>query len=506
MNHSYFLSWLVFSPLLGIIALCFIPRTKESLIKRVGFLATLVPLSLAAWLYSQIQSGRAYEEFVQVHDWFQFGYFPMLEGAFAVRYELGVSGLSLAMILLTAVLSSLAAIASMYIKHEWKGYFMLFLLLEVGMLGVFAAENLILFFIFFEITLIPMFFLIGKWGYFEREKAAYTFLLYNGLGSAILLIVIVTLLARTGTSNIPMLTEILTRGTEVQTIAPLSEQVRFGLLLALLIAFGIKLPIFPLHTWMLKVHVQAPPSIVMLHSGVLLKIGAFGFIRFGLGLFPQEFREIANFVVILGIINLLYGAFLAFIQTDFKKVLAYSSVSHMGIVLIGLGSLNEAGMQGAIFQVVSHGFISALLFFLVGVFYERVPTSVISRLGGLAKAMPAASGCLLAGAMASLGLPGMSGFISEFMAFLGLFKVMPVLAGVGTLGIIMTAVYLLRAVLNVTFGKSNQSYEGVTDLKGIEVLPVAILLGFIILIGVYPTVLTELIQTSIQSIELGVGG
>ena len=353
-------------------------------------MATLVPLSLAAWLYSQIQSGRAYEEFMQAHDWFQFGYFPMLEGAFAVRYELGVSGLSLAMILLTAVLSSLAAIASIYIKHEWKGYFMLFLLLEIGMLGVFAAENLILFFIFFEITLIPMFFLIGKWGYFEREKAAYTFLLYNGLGSAVLLIVIVTLLARTGTSNIAMLTGILTKGTEVQTIAPLSEQVRFGLLLALLVAFGVKLPIFPLHTWMLKVHVQAPPSIVMLHSGVLLKIGAFGFIRFGLGLFPHEFREVATLVVILGIVNLLYGAFLAFIQTDFKKVLAYSSVSHMGIVLIGLGSLNEAGIQGAVFQVVSHGFISALLFFLVGVFYERIPTSTISRLGGLSKAMPAA--------------------------------------------------------------------------------------------------------------------
>lgn len=498
---------LVFSPLLGIIALLFIPRTKESLIKLIGFLATLIPLFLAGWLYSRIQSGRAYDDFAQVHDWFQFGYFPMLEGAFAVRYELGVSGLSLAMILLTAVLSSLAAIASMYIKHEWKGYFMLFLLLEIGMLGVFAAENLILFFIFFEITLIPMFFLIGKWGFFEREKAAYLFLLYNGLGSAILLIVIVTLLARTGTSNIALLTEILNKGAgEVQTLAPLSENVRFGLLLALLVAFGIKLPIFPLHTWMLQVHVQAPPSIVMLHSGVLLKIGAFGFIRFGLGLFPQEFREIANLVVILGIINLLYGAFLAFIQTDFKKVLAYSSVSHMGIVLIGLGSLNEAGVQGAIFQVMSHGFISALLFFLVGVFYERVHTSTISRLGGLAKTMPIASGFLLAGAMASLGLPGMSGFISEFMAFLGLFKVMPVLGVVGTLGIIMTAAYLLRSVLNMTFGKSSQSYEGMTDLKGIEALPVAILLAFIILIGVYPAILTELIQTSIQSIDLGIGG
>jgi NADH-quinone oxidoreductase subunit M len=496
----------VFSPLLGLAALLFIPRTKESLIKRVGFLATLVPLFSAVWLYSRIRSGRTYGEFAQSLDWLQFGHFPMLEGAFVVRYELGISGLSLAMILLTAVLSSLSAAASMYIKHEWKGYFMLFLLLEVGMLGVFAAENLILFFIFFEVTLIPMFFLIGKWGYFDREKAAYTFLLYNGLGSAILLVVIITLFARTGTSNIALLTELLARGSEAQTLLPLSQAVRTGLLLALLVAFGIKLPIFPLHTWMLQVHVQAPPAIVMLHSGVLLKIGAFGFIRFGLGLFPQEFQTIAGAVAILGIVNLLYGAFLAFTQTDFKQVLAYSSVSHMGIVLMGLGSLTEAGMQGAIFQVVSHGFISALLFFLVGVFYERVHTSAIPRLGGLAKTMPAASGFLLAGAMASIGLPGMSGFISEFMAFLGLFKVRPVLGAVGTIGIIMTAVYLLKAVLNITFGNNHSSYDHVTDLKKTEVVPAAILLGFIILIGVYPAILTELIQSSIQSIDLGTGG
>jgi len=266
------------------------------------------------------------------------------------------------------------------------------------------------------------------------------------------------------------------------------------------------LPIFPLHTWMLRVHVQAPPSIVMIHSGILLKIGAYGIIRFGMGFFPDEFSTLAPIVAVLGVINLLYGAFLAFVQKDFKMVLAYSSISHMGIVLIGLGAMNEAGVQGAVFQVVSHGLISALLFFLIGVMYERAGTSYIDKLGGLAKVMPLTAGFLLAAAMASLGLPGMSGFVSEFMAFLGLFKEMPVLAAVGAIGIIMTAVYLLRAVLHVTYGKTIHSYEGAVDLRPIEMVPVLVLLAFIVLIGVYPNVLTQPLQVALETIMLGLGG
>ena len=262
-------------------------------------------------------------------------------------------------------MATLAAIASIYIKKEWKGYFILFLLLEVGMLGVFAAENLVLFFLFFEITLVPTFFLIGKWGYFEKEKAAFSFLIYNGIGSAILLIVIIVLFAKTGTSNMSILAALMASDSP-QLLSAFSDPLKMGLFIALLIAFGVKLPIFPLHTWMVRVHVQAPTPIVMIHSGILLKIGAYGLIRIILGIFPEQFRELAGFIALLGVINLLYGAFLAFVQDDFKMVLAYSSISHMGIVLIGLGALNEAGIQGAIFQVVSHGLISALLFFLSG--------------------------------------------------------------------------------------------------------------------------------------------
>ncbi|WP_071460960.1 NADH-quinone oxidoreductase subunit M [Bacillus massilinigeriensis] len=502
MNETYYLSLLVFSPLIGILLLAFMPKEGERSIKLLGFLATLPSALLALMAYASYLGGKDLADFSEKANWIRFGNSPETGGAFfTVQYELGIDGFALMMVVLTAILSTLAAIASFHIKKEWKGYFMLFLLLEIGMLGVFTAQNLILFFVFFEMTLIPMFFLIGKWGFFEKEKAAYSFLIYNGLGSAILLIVIMVLFARTGTTNIEAL-KTLVNVANSELAAPMSGPLKYGLLIALIMAFGIKLPIFPLHSWMLRVHVEAPPSIVMLHSGILLKIGAFGLIRFGIGIFPDQFKEIAFWIAVLGVVNLLYGAFLAFIQKDFKMVLAYSSISHMGIVLIGLGAWNEAGVQGAMFQVVSHGLISALLFFLVGIIYERTHTSDISKLGGMAKGMPVASGFLLAAAMASLGLPGMSGFVSEFMAFLGLFKVWPWLAAVGTLGIIMTAVYLLRAVLAITYGKVDREFPGIRDLRSYEWAPVVVLTCLIVLIGVYPTVLSE----PLKSVLLGLGG
>ena len=507
MNGTYFLSLLVFSPLVGILLLAFVPKTQERTIKWLGFLSTLPSLILSLFAFVQYLRGYRLEHLAEKHDWVRFADFPFLtESTFAIRYELSIDGFSLVMIVLTSLLVTLAAVASIHIKKEWKGYFMLFLLLEIGMLGVFAAGNMILFFIFLEITLVPMFFLVGKWGGFERERAAYSYLLYNGIGSAILLIAIIVLFARTGTSNVELVKEMLHNpAVEAQLVAPISNDLRLGLFIALLIAFGIKLPIVPFHRWILRVHVQAPPSIVMLHSGVLLKIGAYGLIRFGIGLFPDQFRDFAFWIAILGVVNLLYGAFLAFVQDDFKMVLAYSSVSHMGIVLIGLGALNEAGIQGAIFQAVSHGFISALLFLLVSILYERTSTTTIDRLGGLAKVMPLTAGCLLAGAMASLGLPGMSGFVSEFTAFLGLFKTEPVVAAIGALGIIMTAVYLLRAVLNMTFGASKRDDVQALDMSLAEAIPVFVLLALIVMIGVYPHILAKPLQATIEMMMNGLG-
>ena len=499
------LSFLVFSPLLGIVILLLIPKTQESWLKFVGFVATLPALILSFNIFFQYRSGADLNQWDESFDWISFKNAIQYGDLFSIKYELGLDGLSLVLLVLAALISTLAAIASIQIKKEWKGYFILFLLLEIGMLGVFVAENLFLFFLFFELTLIPTFFLIGKWGYAEKEKAAYSLLIYNGLGSAILLLVIIVLFARTGTANIEALQTMMTSDNH-QFVSSISEPLKYGLLTALLLAFGIKLPIFPLHTWMVRVHVQAPPSIVMIHSGLLLKIGAYGLIRFGVGIFPDQFREIAPLLAILGVINLLYGAFLALIQTDFKMVLAYASISHMGVVLIGLGALNEVGIQGAIFQVISHGLISALLFFLVGVFYERTKTTEIPRLGAMAKAMPIAAGFLLAGAMATLGLPGMSGFISEFMAFLGLFREQPILAAIGTLGMIITAVYTLVKVLEITYGKAKRDWTGARDLQRVEYVPAIVLTGLIVLIGVYPALLSEPLKSALDNIMLRIGG
>ncbi|WP_110112603.1 NADH-quinone oxidoreductase subunit M [Bacillus sp. CGMCC 1.16541] len=496
------LTFLIFSPLLGLLALLFLKEKNKKRTRWSGVLSTLTPLILAWTTYIQVRAGRSYTSFSQQHEWFRFGYVENPTNLYAIQYEVGIDGFSLILLVLTATLSTLAAIASLSIQTGVRAYFSLFLLLEVGMLGVFTAQNLILFFIFFELTLIPMFLLIGKWGGFQREKAAYTFLLYNGIGSAILLVVIMTLFAKTGTSNFNLLTDILTN----ETITVLSPKEKWGVFLALLVAFAVKLPVFPLHTWMVRVHVQAPPPIVMLHAGVLLKIGAFGFIRFGMGLFPEEFASIAMIIVALGVVNVLYGAFLAWRQDDLRKVLAYSSISHMGIVLIGLGALNSAGIQGAMFQVISHGLISALLFFLVGLLLERAATTTISKLGGVASSMPIFGGVLLTGAMASLGLPGLSGFISEFMAFLGAFKQFPWLATVGTIGLIMTAVYMLRAVLSITFGRLNVSLVHQTDMAKTDIMVASIFLFFIITIGVYPNVLISVIQPSLQVILDGLGG
>ena len=493
------LSILVFSPLLGMLVISFIPKLERKLLSVVGILATIPALIISLILFFQYRSGAHLEKFDESYNWFSFKNSIQYGELFSIKYELGIDGLSLVLLVLTTVIATLAAIASVTIKKELKGYFLLFLLLEIGMLGVFASQNFILFFLFFEITLVSAFFLIGKWGYEEKEKAAYSFLIYNGLGSAILLIVIITLFAKTGTANFVALQELIASDTFPDSLA-------LGLFVALLVAFGFKMPIVPLHSWMVRVHVQAPPAVVMIHAGILLKIGAYGLIRFNIGLFPDQAENFSVLLAVLGVINLLYGAFLALVQSDFKMVLAYSSVSHMGIVLIGLGSLNEAGIQGAIFQMISHGLIAALLFFLVGIFYERTKTSEIPNLGGMAKAMPLTAGFLLVGVMASLGLPGMSGFVSEFMAFLGLFKEMPWLAAVGAIGIIMTAVYLLRAVLGVTYGKPNREWAGVVDLRKIESIPVVVLTALIVVIGVYPNLLGGPLQETLELIMLKVGG
>ncbi|MGD7007087.1 complex I subunit 4 family protein [Metabacillus sp. 84] len=496
--NSLVLTLLVFSPLAGAAVLLFIPKKHVRAVRLTGVFAAMPALILSSIILVQYALGAGIERFTVSVPWFKMGSVSLGgEYFFTVDYELGIDGFSLIMLILASVLAVLAAFSSALIQSGLKAYFSLLLIVETGMLGVFAAENLILFFIFLEVTLVPMFFLIGKWGFREREKAAWYYLLFNGAGSAVLLIVIVYLFALTGTVNI---------GKLIDLAKDFPEPLQLGLMLALLVSFGVKLPIVPLHTWMVHVHAQAPPPVVMLHSGVLLKIGAYGLIRFGMGIFPEAFQTLGTAFLILGTVNFLYGALLALIQTDFKRILAYSSVSHMGIVLIGLGAVNEAGIQGAIFQTVSHGFISALLFLLAGQLAMRFQTTDIRELGGLAKRLPQLSGILLAGGMASLGLPGMSGFISELMAFMGIFLVQPELGAVAALGLILTAVYVLRAILSMTFGKEKGLAEPTQDLRWQEAGPAWVLLVLIISIGIFPDGLAVPLQPAIETIMKGIGG
>jgi NADH-quinone oxidoreductase subunit M len=252
---------------------------------------------------------------------------------------------------------------------------------------------------------------------------------------------------------------------------------------------------------MLKVHTEAHPSVVMIHSGILLKMGAYGLLSFGIMLFPEQAKDAAFLLALLGVINVLYGAILAFRQTDFKLILAYSSISHMGIVLIGLAAFNEIGLKGAIFQLVSHGLISALMFLLVGSLYERTETTEVGKLGGLAASLPFISGFLMLAGMASLGLPLLSGFISEFLAFLGLFDQMPAMTVIGALGIIFTAVYVLRGIMKVSFGPMPDAYKGLKDARLIEAVPMIMLAAFIVLIGIYPAVLSEPMQQTVTGID-----
>ncbi|SFT25444.1 NuoM family protein [Paenibacillus sp. BC26] len=517
------LSLITFSPLLGILVLLFLPKHRSRWLKVVAITATILPLLLSLWLYADYdgtKGGKGYEEQVT---WINTSLNKEAVGdvssySFTFQYHMGIDGLSLPLLLLTTIVGVMAALASVHVKKRWKAFYIWFLLLEVGMIGVFLARDVFLFFVFFEMTLIPMFFLIGIWGYMNREKAANKFLLYNGIGSAIMLLAFVLLVSTAGFSveqlpekqqtnlsysgSYEVISSNLTSPDSYVNMSSeqmqgqdnplyLSERMRWVIFLLLLIAFGIKLPIFPFHTWMLQVHAEAPPSVVMIHSGVLLKMGAYGLLRFGVFMFPGVAKDWAVALAILGVVNILYGAILALVQKEFKLVLAYSSISHMGIVLLGIASFNEIGLNGALIQLISHGLISALLFLVVGSIYERTGSTELKDLGGLARSMPFMSGILLTAGMASLGLPGLSGFVGEFLSFLGLFDSMRVLTGIAVLGVILTAIYVLRSILGITFGTMPERFAAARDVRLIEAVPMITLLAFIVLIGVYPAVLTE---------------
>lgn len=530
-NNFPILSLIIFSPLIGILILAFIKSENVKWLRIVGIATTFIPLILTVLLWTQFNGNTGKSQFSESYQWMNFQFNTDRLGelvnqlVLSFNYELGVDGLSLPLLLLTAFIVSMAALASVHIKSRWKTFYILFLLLEIGILGVFLAKDLLLFFIFFELTLVPMFFLIGIWGFQNKERAANRFLIYNGLGSAIMLIAFLLIVTTAGFSQVQIDKEMpdgspmynLVYSGSIDTIQNnlndpgsyvnnklqdvdlfyMSDGMEWTIFLMLLIAFGIKLPIFPFHTWMLKVHAEAPPSVVMIHSGILLKMGAYGLLRFGVMFFPDQAMDWAFVLALLGTINIVYGALNAIAQKDFKLILAYSSISHMGIILIGLAAFTVVGFQGLIIQLISHGLISALMFLLVGSIYERTQTTLIDKLGGLAKAIPFLSAALLFAGMALLGLPSLSGFVGELLAFMALFAKYPVVTLIGTLGIILAAVYVLRGVMKITFGPLNEDLNVTQDARLIEAIPMVALMAFIVLIGVYPSIITVITQQTV---------
>lgn len=492
--------FLSFTPLLGVLPMLFLPREKERLLRTVAILGTLPPLVISFVIYAMMFQREF--QLTRSVNWFSI---PSLQMNFPL--DGWIDGLSLPFIFLTCLLSTIAVISSFWITRRTKEYYMLLLALESVMLGVFISNNLLQFFIFFELTILFTFFLTGVWGFVNKERAANHFLIYNGVGSGFMLFAFVGLSMVFHSPDLQIirsgLGQILSQSEKLD---PQITVLFWGIFLSLLVAFAIKLPVFPFHSWMVRVHTEAPIPVVIIHSGILLKMGAYGLIRFGIELFPAYMEQVSFYLAILGVIGVLYGAILAFIEKDLKRILAYSSVSHMGLLLLGIAACNSAGLQGAVFQSISHGLISALLFYLVGSLYERTRTTRIDELGGLARSAPLFSGLLLIAGMALLGLPTLSGFISEFMIFLGLIKVMPAVACVAALGLILTAMYTLRAVMSISYGPLVERFKEMSDLRTKESVPMYFLVGLILLIGVYPAILGDPMQRTIHTLLSKIGG
>ncbi|WP_044641316.1 complex I subunit 4 family protein [Risungbinella massiliensis] len=491
---DWILSLIIFTPLLGIVVIGLLPSKSVTGTRFTAIGTSFIPFLLALYVFWNHQITSSTILFQEKVEWFSIHLIDSGEWNFA--YHLGVDGLSIPFLLLATFLVMIAMIASSSIRNRVKTFYLLLLFLEIGVTGVFVSQNLLLFFLFFEITLVATFFLIGIWGQAGRIKAAFYFLLYNGIGSAILLVAILVIQILIGTTEYPEVRTALARGVaEVGTEVPLVV----ACFVAFLLAFAIKLPAFPFHTWMLRVHKEAPTSVVMIHSGVLLKIGSYGILRFGVEWFPTYVQKASTVLLVLGLINLFYGAILAYVQKELRLVLAYSSISHMGIILLGIAAGTQTGLQGAILQSISHGLLSALLFFLVGSLVERSNSTLLSDLGGLAKTMPVFSGIFLVGGLGLLGLPGLSGFISEFYALMGLYETQPVWAAVASLGLILAALYVLRAVLTITFGQTKEKATEWADLRLSESIPMLVLVLAIIWIGVAPGNILGPVQQTVEA-------
>ena len=472
------LTWMIFIPIVGMAVILCLPSRAHGLIRWTGVAATVPPLVMAAWLLRHFAPEAQGFQFVRRLAWI-----PM----FNIEYFVGVDGVSLTMVVLTALLCFLCMFASFGIEEGVKGYFALFCLLDAGMMGVFCALDFFLFFVFWEMMLLPMYFLIGIWGGPRREYAAIKFFLYTLLGSVLLLISILYLYFASDRSFDMTALDGLVRSR-------IPMHVQLLLWFALFIGFAIKIPAFPFHTWLPDAHVEAPTAISVILAGVLLKMGTYGILRVNYGILPAATlapawggQSLAFWcLAALGTWNIVYGAWCAMAQQDLKKLVAYSSISHMGYVMLGMAAFTPQGINGAVLQMFNHGTITAMLFLLVGVIYDRAHHRDINGFGGLASIMPIYTGVTGFAFFAAMGLPGLSAFISEVLVLLGAWRVYPGLTVVAASCVVFTAGYLLWTLQRMYLGKPNPKYATLPEINGRELFTLVPLGAIVLWIGIYP--------------------
>jgi NADH-quinone oxidoreductase subunit M len=481
------LSLILFAPLLGAFFLVFIPGEQQKSLQRSAFIFSLAPFLLSLLLLAAFDPAEAGFQFVEEAAWIP---------TFRIFYRVGVDGITLFLVLLTTFLTPLVLLFSWGdIARRTKEFLVFMLLLETGMLGAFLALDLFLFYVFWEVMLVPMYFIIGVWGGPRRVYAAIKFVLFTMVGSLLMLVAILYLVLlhqqATGQPSFALL-------DLYELNVSLAEQ--RWLFAAFALAFAIKVPMFPLHTWLPDAHVEAPTGGSVILAGVLLKLGTYGFLRYAVGLFPQVAVEAWPYVVAAAVIGIVYGALVAMVQPDLKKLVAYSSVSHLGFVMLGLFAFNAPGVSGSIYQMINHGLSTGGLFLIVGVVYGRRHTRLIADFGGLWKQVPRFSVAFLIVMLSSVGLPGLNGFVGEFLILIGAFGVSAWMAAVGTLGIILGAVYMLWMFQRVMFGPlENEANRTLTDLNRREIAVLVPLIAMIVVLGVYPAPFLSRMEPAVQA-------